>query len=252
MIIESTGVANPSDLKKDLVLPIFDNRFQFREQFCIIDAAHFLDAYEVYASLEKQIASSSVFIINKTDMASPERIASTKAVIRRFHDSPVFHETRYADIPLHQYLDIEKQASSPDSLHTGAGPRKVLSTEELETYLDNLLDDPDLEITPPDLLVSVTYRWSGNDLDQVRDIADALPPEVVRAKGFVRENQEMYIFNYVMGDWTIKKTDIPDKDIRHKNIVVFIGSPESMDSIEKAAQGGNWTNMGVFQPFSET
>ena len=75
LLIESTGVANPSDLKKDLQLPIFENRFQFKEQFCVIDAAHFLDAYEVYASLEKQIASSSVFIINKIDTASAETVA---------------------------------------------------------------------------------------------------------------------------------------------------------------------------------
>ncbi len=44
LLIESTGVANPTDLKKDLMLPIFNNRFQFAEQFCVIDAAHFLDA----------------------------------------------------------------------------------------------------------------------------------------------------------------------------------------------------------------
>ncbi|MCP4687583.1 MAG: GTP-binding protein, partial [Desulfobacterales bacterium] len=100
LLIESTGVANPSDLKRDLQLPIFDDRFHFKEQFCIIDAAHFLDAYEVYASLEKQIASSSVFIINKTDAASPERIEETKAVVRQFNPNPVFFETTYADIPL--------------------------------------------------------------------------------------------------------------------------------------------------------
>ena len=41
LLIESTGVTNPSDLKKDLMLPIFSNRFQFSEQFCIVDAAHF-------------------------------------------------------------------------------------------------------------------------------------------------------------------------------------------------------------------
>ena len=85
----------------------------------------------------------------------------------------------------------------------------------------------------------------------MRKIADALPAAVVRAKGFVQQNDEMYLFNYVMGDWTIEKTDIPDEDIHHKNIVVFIGPPDAMDGIEKVAQMGNWTNMGVFQPFSE-
>jgi G3E family GTPase len=100
MLIESTGVANPSDLKKDLKLPIFNDRFRFMEQFCVIDAVHFIDAYGVYASLEKQIATSTVFIINKTDVASPEAIAETKRVIRQFHTNPFFYDTTYANIPL--------------------------------------------------------------------------------------------------------------------------------------------------------
>ena len=58
LLIESTGVANPSDLKRDLKLPIFNARFDFTEQFCVIDAEHFIDAYDVYATLEKQIADA--------------------------------------------------------------------------------------------------------------------------------------------------------------------------------------------------
>ena len=252
MLIESTGVANPSDLKKDLALPIFDNRFEFMEQFCIIDAVHFLDAYEVYVSLEKQIASSSVFIINKTDMASTDKIAETKKVIRQFNSDPTFLETTYADIPLDEFFGFDdQQASASDSSNTPAGDQAVLSADELDKFLDNLLDDPNLEITPPDMLVSVAYHWTGEDLRQIRQAADALPGSVVRAKGFVEENNQIYIFNYVMGDWTLEKTDIPGEDITHKNILVFIGPPDAMDGIEETTKTGNWKNMGVYQPFSE-
>ena len=51
LIIESTGVANPSDLKRDLRLPLFKDRFQFRHQFCIIDSRYFIDAYQTYAAI---------------------------------------------------------------------------------------------------------------------------------------------------------------------------------------------------------
>lgn len=78
LLIESTGVANPSDLKRDLKLPIFNDRFHYLEQFCTIDAVHFLDAYEIYASLEKQIASSTVFIINKTDLPLPRPLKTSR------------------------------------------------------------------------------------------------------------------------------------------------------------------------------
>jgi G3E family GTPase len=253
MLIESTGVANPSDLKKDLKLPIFNDRFDFMEQFCVIDAAHFLDAYGAFASLEKQIASSTVFIINKTDIASPETVEETKNVIRQFHPDPSFFETTYADIPLADFFDLA-EPDLPDSEVAGAekAQMSVLSEEALDQFIDDLLDSPDLEITPPDRLMSVTYAWNGDDLEQVRAMAEALPSSVVRAKGFVAEKGDMYLFSYVMGDWAIEKTDVPQERIKNKNIVVFIGPPESMEGIEGASETGDWTGKGVFQPYASS
>jgi G3E family GTPase len=253
LLIESTGVANPTDLKKDLKLPIFNDRFQFNEQFCVIDAAHFLDAYGAFASIEKQIASSSTFIINKTDLASPEKIEEIKQVVSQFHPAPKFFETTYADIPLEKFFDLE----SRDTMIQGRPVRSdkkeirpILSTQELDSFLDDLLDSPELEITPPDTLVSVAYQWQGDNLDQIKAMAENLPTSVVRAKGFVDEKGKMHLFNYVMGDWSIEDTDLPRDRIKHKNVVVFIGPPESMEGIEEAAKTGNWSSKGVFQAYS--
>ena len=253
LLIESTGVANPSDLKKDLKLPIFNDRFHFLEQFCVIDAVHFLDAYGVYASLEKQIASSTVFIINKIDLADSETIENTKNVIREFHPNPLFYDTTYADIPLEKYFNLEAQDLLDSGLPESRSDEKaLLSDEQLEQFIDDLLDNPDLEITPPDTLMSVAYHWNGDQLKQVRKMADALPSSVVRAKGFVEEKKTMYLFNYVMGTWSIEKTDVPNERIRHRNIVVFIGPPESMQGIGKASETGNWSSQGTFQPYSQS
>jgi G3E family GTPase len=252
LLIESTGVANPSDLKRDLKLPIFNDRFHYLEQFCTIDAVHFLDAYEIYASLEKQIASSTVFIINKTDLASSETIEDVKKVICEFHPDPIFFETTYADIPLDTFFFFAEETERADKESAlEKDKRPALSEDELDQFIDDLLDSPDIEITPPDLLMSVAYRWSGDNLDQLKTVAKGLPPSVVRSKGFLEEKGEMYLFNYVMGDWTIEKTEIPKDRIQHKNVVVFIGPPESMEGIEKVAQTGNWSNLGVFQPMAQ-
>ena len=250
LLIESTGVANPSDLKKDIKLPIFNNRFNFMEQFCIIDAPHFLGAYEVYASLEKQIASSSVFIINKIDTASPETIAATKDVIRKFHPDPLFFETNYADIPLENFFDLTTDSAKVTFGRTGEETMAVMSAEELDKFINDLLDSPDLEITPPDLLMSVAYKWTGDNTEQVELMAGALPASVMRAKGFVEENGNMLLFSFVQGDWTIEDPHIPAERVKHKNIIVFIGPPESMDGIETATQSGSWVNMGEYRPYS--
>ena len=250
LLIESTGVANPSDLKKDIKLPIFNNRFNFMEQFCIIDAPHFLGAYEVYASLEKQIASSSVFIINKIDTASPDAIAATKDVIRKFHPDPLFFETNYADIPLENFFDLKTDSEEVTYGRSGEETMAVMSAEELDKFINDLLDSPDLEITPPDLLMSVAYKWTGDNTDQIKLMAGALPASVMRAKGFVEENGNMLLFSFVQGDWTLDDPHIPAERVKHKNVIVFIGPPESMEGIETATQTGSWINMGEYKPYS--
>jgi len=250
LLIESTGVANPSDLKKDLKLSIFNDRFHFMEQFCVIDAAHFMDAYRVYASLEKQVASSTVFIINKIDLASPAAIEETKKIIGQFHPNPLFFDTTYADIPLESFLDLTESAPPDSEAQNPISNR--LSDAELEQFIDDLLDSPDLEITPPDTLMSVVYHWEGDKLEQIRAMAEALPSSIVRAKGFVEETGRMYLFNYVMGTWTVTETFVPKNRIQHQNMVVFIGPPESMQGLEKAARTGNWTSQGSFQPYPQT
>ena len=232
-------------------LPIFNNRFQFKEQFCILDAVHFHDAFEAFASLEKQIASSTVFIINKVDIATPESIDGVKKIVAEFHPDPVFIETIYSDILLEQFFFEElREVDSSQSSGPMESTQRILSASELETYIDDLLDQPDLEITPPDALVSVTYKWTGDELSQVKTMADSLPSSVVRAKGFVEAEGSVYIFSYVMGDWTLEDPAIPAERIKHKNIVVFIGPIDSMKEIDKAINTGNWSKGEVFKPKS--
>ncbi len=245
LLIESTGVANPKDLKNDLQLPIFNDRFQFKEQFCIIDAAHFLDAYDAFASIEKQIESSTVFIINKTDIAGPETIEKIREVVRQFHPDPEFYETNYARVPLDKFFP---EVVVDEGKTAAIDMEKVLTNGELNEYIDELLESPNLEITPPDLLVSSTYAWQGNDLKQIEKMAKQMPKQVVRSKGFVEKDDKIYVFNYVMGDWSIEESDIPRQKIKNPNIIVFIAPPQTMEEIEKTLSDGDWINRGIFSP----
>jgi G3E family GTPase len=205
----------------------------------------------IFASLEKQIASSTVFVITKVDIATPKSIDRVKKIVGEFHPEPVFIETTYSDIPLEQFFFEELQEANCNLPPVPAeSNQKILSVSELETYIDDLLDQPDLEITPPDALVSVTYKWTGDDLSQVKTMADSLPSSVVRAKGFVEAEGSVYIFSYVMGDWTLEDPDIPAERIKHKNIVVFIGPIDSMEEIGRTVDTGNWSKGKVFQPNS--
>ena len=246
LIIESTGVANPSDLKRDLKLPLFKNRFQLTEQFCLIDARNFMDAYGVYVSLEKQIASSTIFVINKVDQASPELIEQVKEVIRSIHPDPDFYETTYAEIPLERFFFGQPLTAEPKEREQG----QPLSPKELDQYLEEILATITAEMTPPDRLMSAAYLWSGEDLGQIEEMAQRLPPSIIRAKGFLFNQGGYYLFSYVMGDWSLKKSDIIPERIQHKNILVFIGPPEAIERLDGITGTEHWSKLSTYQPFS--
>jgi G3E family GTPase len=229
LLIESTGVANPTDLKRDLTLPFFNNRFNLAEQFCVIDAVHFEEEYEVFSSVEKQIASSTVFIINKVDVATAEQVRQVKDLVARHHPAPVFFETTYADFPFQKFFFRGQEAP----VQAGEEPRgRYLTSQELEEAIERMLVDPNREITPPDRLLSAIYSWKGGKLEEFKSLVGRLPKALVRSKGFVSEDGiTIYLFSWVMGRWTLEETPLPPDRVRLLNRVVFIGPPEVMPQL---------------------
>ena len=228
LIIEATGVANPSDLRRDLKLSIFQDRFQFKEQFCLVDAEFFEGTYDIFTSVEKQIESATVFIINKVDRVKSQDLQTVKAIIARHHPDPDIHETRYARIPLEKYLP-EIGGNTPASEKT-AIPEPV-SPEALDTFIDQLLTDPGNSMTPPDRLLSVSYTWQGDQISQFEVAVESIPDGVVRAKGVFQLGRETYLFNYVLGRHEIEKLAPKKKLSAHINQIVFIGPPEAIDAL---------------------
>lgn len=230
LIVESTGVANPTALKKDLSLSIFNDRFRLKDQICIIDAACFKDVYESYASVEKQIESSSLFVINKIDLVSEGQIAAIKKLVRSHNESAQFIETTYADIPIDQFFTGGREEESP------LEPLAPLTDEELESTIEKLLENPDADAVPPDRLMSAVYIWRGKDIASFRSMVPKFPKKLIRSKGVLDHGGELSLFNLVMAQHTLEPYS-PAKDCTPLiNNVVFIGPPEVMTELEALSQ----------------
>ncbi len=230
LIIEATGVANPSDLKRDLQLSIFQNRFQFKEQFCLVDAEFFEDTYDVFASVEKQLESATVFIINKVDRVHAQVLEKVKRIIAAHHPAPDFHETVYARIPIENYLpEISGKTDPPGD----AAVMKAISPEALDGFIDTLLANPGISMTPPDRLLSVSRAWQGRGRRQFEATVKAIPGGIVRAKGFLQMDGGVYLFNYVMGRSNLEKVVERKKMTACINRIVFIGPPEAIDNLNR-------------------
>jgi G3E family GTPase len=243
LIMESTGVADPSGLKKDLGLPIFQNRFRFVEQFCIVDAVHFEEAFHVFASVEKQIASSTVFIINKTDMALEEQIGRVKEIIRRLHPEPLFFDASHGRIPLERFFtDMGKRSEKKwqgDAADSSLEPKQrahslqlAAGNLQLEKPIERILNFPAIELMPPDRLISAVYAWKGPSVAAFQVLADRLPGDLVRGKGFIGEDGKICLFDMVMGKWELKPASLPKDRSDLVNRIVFIGSPVAIRRLE--------------------
>jgi G3E family GTPase len=249
LIVESTGVANPSDLKKDLNLSIFQDRFKMSEQICMIDADCFEDAYNTFVSVEKQIASSTLFIINKMDLVTAQTIVNLKNIIKKHHPSPEFFETTYADVPLERFIPVINKQGINNTGSLDVSDPIPISPAQLEEAIDNILENPDPDATPPDRLLSAIYSWEANNIDSFKKILPVLPKEIVRAKGFLTRGDEIFLFNLVMGQRNIEAYT-PKKDITQLlNHVVFIGPPEAIAKLDKLSLGfPDLIKKSVFDP----
>lgn len=243
LLIESTGVANPTDLKKDLGLPVFNGRFALKEQFCIVDAANFLDEFEVFASVENQISSSTRFIINKIDLASHDQIEKVKGIIKKHHPDPQFYLAAYADIDVANLLSLEP---GPSGTETGPA-RPPMTEEELDQYVEDLLSDPNASVMPPDILMSATFLWKGGCRQDIVDMTGQLPREVVRAKGFLTMESRTCLYSYVMGRFSVEERPAPVREIQ-KNVIVLIFDPDASPGVDEVMKKYNFEKLGELTP----
>lgn len=226
LIMESTGVANPSDFKKDLNLSIFKGRFQLKDQICIIDAECFEEAFETFVSVEKQIVTSTVFIINKIDLATPGQIARSREIITSLHPSPDIIETCFAQVPLSRFLvNIRQNLGQTSDL-------EPIMNQELDAVIDAQLENPDPNTVPPDRLLSAVYGWYGKTIEEFRRLMNRLPMGIVRAKGIIEVSEGIYLFNRVMRRQTVEPY-VPSRNINVViNNIVFIAPPEAVSDLE--------------------
>jgi len=236
LLMEATGVANPADLKADLQLPLFHNRFRLVEQICVVDVSSFDQEYKVFASVEKQIATSSIFLLNKVDKVSRRSIDVVKEIIRGHHASPLFIETSHCQMSVD---DLLHRCGLPTAARAAepAPTLKPLSPEELDRIVSALGNNPFRAVTPPDWLMSAAYQWSGGG-DELRKLVRELPKGVVRGKGLLDLGDGLRMLNIVMDEATFEPVAI-DAPPELRNRIVLIFPPELED--ELAALVGRWS-----------
>jgi len=100
VLLEASGVADPSGIALTFANPAFSNRIRLDSITCVMDADQVFDAPEQMQLKLWQIATADMLILNKVDLVDSVKIEKIKAWLdEHFHRYRLI-EARHCDVPL--------------------------------------------------------------------------------------------------------------------------------------------------------
>jgi G3E family GTPase len=105
IIVETTGLADPAPVAQTFFMDEdVRKKAELDAVVALADAKHLLARLSDSPEAEDQIAFADVSILNKTDLVSPEELATVEATIRTINPSASIHRAERANISLDAVL----------------------------------------------------------------------------------------------------------------------------------------------------
>lgn len=232
LFIEATGVANPSDIRRDMRLPFFKGAFSFQKQICLVDLSNFMQEFKQFAAAEYQVKNADLCLLNKSDLSGPAEIQAVKELIIKHNPAVKFEETIFGRLDLARLLPKE-----PGRVQGEYPMQQNVTGQELEAVMRDVLRDPFAGLQPPDKLESAVYQWSGGNANEFMGLVQKWPPALVRVKALLKFiDGTKARFDWVLGELTFDKC-LQDNHL-HKNYeniwnrIMFLAEPAVMREFE--------------------
>jgi G3E family GTPase len=224
IIVEATGLAQPSELTETLADPSLSERVDVGPLVTVVDAAKFPKLYAMLGEFyEAQIESADILVLNKVDLVASTELDRVRDEIRQINPTAdlLFAERGEVDP---EYLLVDR-ASAVVAAHGEMAGQHGANAHPHDH--DHAGHDPH-EHAPAESFV-LTAPAGARRADVERFFA-GLSDAVWRAKGFMRVDGEPCLVQYAMGQLEITAA----AERTHEN-VVFIGQ-----DIDRAALERQW------------
>ncbi|PVF93116.1 cobW-domain-containing protein [Serendipita vermifera] len=124
ILLETTGLADPAPVaalfwQNEEYVTGLGNQIALDGVICLIDAVFGLEQIERDKTVDgigeslRQLACADVVLLNKCDLASPEKIAATEEAIRSLSTSMPIYRTIRGDLSLERILNLDAFHSRP-------------------------------------------------------------------------------------------------------------------------------------------
>lgn len=170
IVIEASGVSNPSKIANTLRYPQFRQDLSIDSIITVVDAEQYGDLQGEMAQLAmEQLDVADIIVLNKLDRVSAEQVAALKA--RWLYPRARVLESRYGDVPLELVLGVGRFRSTWSFTPATAAP--LLGGSRPQDHSD-LFDTWSFACDRP------------LSLKALRQALASLPTEIYRAKGVCR------------------------------------------------------------------
>ncbi len=211
IIIEASGIANPTAIGLTFTLPQFRNRIRLDSVTSVVDAEQVFHHPELQTLKLEQIAFSDMVILNKIDLVDEAELVKIKRWVARHVRKIRYVEASYCQVP----LEILLSAGRFD-------PAQLTRRDKAGSHQHGPGFDKWCYFTEVPL-----------DLKQLKKTINALPETVYRIKGFLQTSKtpdrrvllqavgRRIDFSW-FGQWQENETP--------RSQIVLIGKPGSIDS----------------------
>ncbi|NMB45694.1 MAG: GTP-binding protein [Firmicutes bacterium] len=187
VVIEATGVADPFEMGDFVAYPGLQDIYRLDRIVTLVDAVNFPKVIQTLRAARAQAQAADVFIITKTDLLDPEAMPRLENLLK----------------------DI-----NPTALRVTA-PFCRLTDTEWDTVLGSAADrrgdrQPDRGVPARDPMVSITVAAGPFADSQTAEkvITSGLPPNALRAKGFVDIGGKLHLFQHTIGRTEIMEAEL--------------------------------------------
>ena len=168
ILVEASGLSDPTNIQKILSSGDFSS-IQYRGSICLVDACRFQRVVETARMCRKQVAVSSLALINKTDLASREQIDRIRTQLLEINPGIRMVETSF-----------------------GSFEPQWLSLIQPEPVMDEAFATQDLTLQK----ACVRFTSSVTPV-QLRGFLTLLGEETYRMKGFIKTCEGVFLADCV-------------------------------------------------------
>ena len=210
IVIESSGVANPTGVFEAFLQPMIRNEVLIDGVITVVDAEHALGIPDEEAGLARaQVAGGDLIVLNKTDLVDSATTSRVKEWIRDIRPSVGILDATYCRVPIEVLIGVDR-VHAPSPIGDGAAGE----------------DDHGVHFETWSYESSTPLR-----LDLLRQLLNHLPRTVFRAKGFVytADKPRMRLLLQMVGRRAVVSANRPWGEDSPRTRLVFIARSGTCD-----------------------